>query len=235
MNGLAAVLWDMDGTLVDSEQIWSISLGDLANHLGGDLSLPAREAMVGTNMPVSVRLLFADLGLEPDQGQMAEAIDWLAERTAQLFAGPLPLRPGAAAALAEVRSAGVPCALVTNTERPLTELALESLGREHFAATVCGDEVAHGKPAPDAYLRAAELLGVPSVATVAVEDSPTGVASAVAAGCAVLVVPSVVPVPPGERRTFRDTLVGLTAAELSTLVRSPHDTDHTGVNTSSHG
>jgi HAD superfamily hydrolase (TIGR01509 family) len=208
----------MDGTLVDSERIWSVSLGDLATHLGGDLSLPAREAMVGTNMPGSVRLLYADLGLEPDPARMAQSISWLAERTTQLFSGRLPLRPGAAEALAAVRAAGVPCALVTNTERPLTELALESLGRDNFDATVCGDEVPSGKPAPDAYLRAAELLGVAVEATVAVEDSPTGVASAVAAGCTVLIVPSVVPVPAGDRRIFRDSLVGLTPRELATLV-----------------
>lgn len=208
----------MDGTLVDSEKIWSVSLCDLAAHLGGELSHPAREAMVGTNMPVSVRLMFADLGLEPDPARMAAAIEWLAWRTAELFVGEVPLRPGAGEALAAVRAAGVPCALVTNTERQLTELALNSLGRANFEATVCGDEVARSKPAPDVYLRAAELLGVPTSATVAVEDSPTGVASAVAAGCTVLVVSGVVPVPPGERRTFRSTLVGLTPQELSTLL-----------------
>jgi len=208
----------MDGTLVDSERVWSISLRDLAAHLGGELSYPAREAMVGTNMPVSVALMFADLGLAPDPARMAAAVEWLARRTSQLFSAEVPLRPGAGAALAAVRAAGVPCALVTNTERQLTELALNSLGRAHFEATVCGDEVANGKPAPDVYLRAAELLGVPTAATVAVEDSPTGVASAVAAGCTVLVVAGVVPVPPGERRTFRESLVGLTPQELATLL-----------------
>jgi HAD superfamily hydrolase (TIGR01509 family) len=215
---LAAVLWDMDGTLVDSEQIWSVSLADLAVHLGGELSMPAREAMVGTNMAVSVRLMFADLGLPPDPARMAEAIGWLARRTSELFAAELPLRPGAAGALAEVRAAGVPCALVTNTERALTELALNSLGRSNFEVTVCGDEVPAGKPAPDVYLRAAQLLGVAPRATVAVEDSPTGVASAVAAGCHVLVIRGIVAVPPGERRVFRDSLEGLTVAELATLV-----------------
>jgi len=208
----------MDGTLVDSEQIWSRSLSDLAVHLGGELSYPARAAMVGTNMPVSVRLMFTDLGLEPDPARMAAAIKWLAWRTSELFGGHVPLRPGAGDALAAVRAAGVPCALVTNTERRLAELALNSLGRANFEATVCGDEVARSKPAPDVYLRAAELLGVPASATVAIEDSPTGVASAVAAGCTVLVVSGVVPVPPGERRSFRDSLVGLTPQELSTLL-----------------
>jgi HAD superfamily hydrolase (TIGR01509 family) len=210
----------MDGTLVDSEQIWSISLHDLAAHLGGELSYLAREAMVGTNMPVSIGLMFADLGLEPDPVRMSAAVEWLARRASELFGGQVPLRPGAGEALAAVRAAGVPCALVTNTERRLAELTLNSLGRANFEATVCGDEVPHGKPAPDVYLRAAELLGVPTSATVAVEDSPTGVASAVAAGCTVLVVSGVVPVSPGERRIFRDSLVGLTPQELSTLLTS---------------
>jgi HAD superfamily hydrolase (TIGR01509 family) len=210
----------MDGTLVDSEQIWNMALCELAVHLGGELSYPAREAMVGTNMPVSVGLMFADLGLVPDPARMATAIEWLTRRSLELFGGEVPLRPGAGDALAAVRAAGVPCALVTNTERQLAELALNSLGRANFEATVCGDEVARSKPAPDVYLRAAELLGVPISATVAVEDSPTGVAAAIAAGCTVLVVSGVVPVPPGERRTFRNSLIGLTPRELSTLLVS---------------
>jgi HAD superfamily hydrolase (TIGR01509 family) len=218
VDGLAAVLWDMDGTLIDSETIWTIALTDLATHVGGELSLPAREAMVGTNMRVSVRILFADLGVPPDEDAMAEAISWLGGRASELFAGELPWRPGAFEALAGVRAAGVPCALVTNTERALTELALNSMGRGNFEVTVCGDEVPHSKPAPDVYLRALELLGVAASATVAVEDSPTGVASAEAAGCTVLVVPNVVPVPSGERRVFRDSLAGLTVPELVELI-----------------
>src|SRR5262249_56106371 len=113
---------------------------------------------------------------------------------------------------------GVLGGVVGNAGGEVTGVAVNSLGRGNFEATVCGDEVANGKPAPDVYLRAAELLGVPTAATVAVEDSPTGVASAVAAGCTVLVVAGVVPVPPGERRTFRESLVGLTPQELATLL-----------------
>lgn len=215
MTAPAAVCWDMDGTLADSERIWDVSLDDLAEHLGGQLSVPAREAMVGTDSATSVRLLFDDLGLVPEPAAMADAAKWLIARTAELFAADLRWRPGAAGALAEVRAAGLPCALVTNTERGLTELALDTLGRHNFAVTVCGDEVPTGKPAPDVYLRAAELLGVHPASCVAVEDSPTGAASAEAAGCTVLVVPSILPVPPGPRRVFRDSLVGLTAAELA--------------------
>jgi len=217
-GGLAAVLWDMDGTLVDSEQLWTIALTGLAAHLGGTLSLPARRAMVGTNMTVSVGLLFADLGLPLDAEPQREAMAWLADRTARLFAEPLQWRRGATEALAAVRAAGLPCALVTNTERAITELALRSLGAHNFEAVVCGDEVPVPKPAPDAYLRAAALLGFPPARCVAVEDSPGGTAAAEAAGCPVLVVPSVVPVPAGHSRVFRDSLAGLTVAELESMV-----------------
>jgi beta-phosphoglucomutase-like phosphatase (HAD superfamily) len=104
--------------------------------------------------------------------------------------------------------------LVTNTRRQLTERALNSIGRQYFSATVCADEVAHGKPAPDVYLRAAELLGVPPTACLAIEDSVTGSAAAEAAGCPVLVVPNDVEVPASPRRRRVPTLVGLNPADL---------------------
>ena len=104
--------------------------------------------------------------------------------------------------------------MVTNTERELAERALNSIGRHHFSVTVCGDEVANGKPAPDPYLRAAELLGVAPADCLAVEDSVTGSAAAERAGCAVLVVPNDVPVPGGPRRRHADSLAGLDAAAL---------------------
>ena len=118
-----------------------------------------------------------------------------------------------------MRAAGIPTALVTNTERALTRLALGPLVDELFDGSVCGDEVEHSKPAPDPYEKAAALLGVAPGAAVAIEDSPTGVASASAAGCAVLVVPGAdVRVPPGPGRTFADSLVGITVADLTALV-----------------
>ncbi len=91
-------------------------------------------------------------------------------------------------------------ALVTNTRRALTERALESIGRHYFAASVCGDEVARGKPAPDPYRRAAELLGLDPAHCLAIEDSVTGATSAEQAGCPVLVIPNDVEVPASPRR-----------------------------------
>ena len=212
--GPDAVLWDMDGTLVDSEKLWTISLHDTARWLGGALSPAAREAVVGGDMPRTLATLFDDLGLPHDAERMAAAERFLNDRTAELFAGGLSWRPGAQEALRLLDHLGWPTALVTNTERALTEAALDSIGREHFAVSVCADEVPFGKPDPDLYLRAAELLGVAPARCLAIEDSPSGALAAERAGAAVLVVPCDVPVPGGPGRVLRPSLVGLTRADL---------------------
>lgn len=214
MEQPAAVLWDMDGTLVDSEKVWSVSLAETARRLGGELSSGAREAIVGSNLPRTLGIMFDDLGLAPDPGTMAAAGEMILERTGELFARGLEWRPGALEALHTVRAAGWPTALVTNTGRALTEMALDGIGREHFTVTVCGDEVPRGKPDPAPYRRAAELLGVEAWECLAVEDSPTGALSADLAGAAVLVVPCMVPVPTGPGRVHRGSLVGLTATDV---------------------
>jgi len=213
-DGPAAVLWDMDGTLLDSEKVWTISLADTARWLGGELSQAARDEMIGSNMARTLVVMFDDLGLERHDGRVADAQRFLTLRTEELFADGLVWRPGAEEALRTVRAAGWPMALVTNTERALTERALDGIGREHFTVTVCGDEVPHGKPDPDPYLRAAELLGVAPQECLAVEDSPTGALAAARAGAAVLVVPCDVPVPAGPGRVHRTSLVGLTPADV---------------------
>ena len=115
-----------------------------------------------------------------------------------------------------VRAAGIPTALVTSTGRQLVEIALETLGRDRFDVVVCGDEVVAPKPDPEPYLTAARLLGVPIERCVAIEDSPAGVASAVAAGAAVLAVPSEVPL---DRADGVHLLESLTGADLELLAR----------------
>lgn len=216
----AAVLWDLDGTLLDSEKLWDIPLYELTEKLGGRLSTATRQAMVGTNVMVTLRLLFAEVGItDPTPEQVADGAAWIDRRMAEVFRQDLPWRPGAAGALVTVRASGLPMALVTSTERGLTEIALDTIGRSMFDATVCGDEVGgQNKPHPEPYLKASRLLDVDPARCVAIEDSPTGTASAVAAGCTVLVVPCEVPVEPGERRVFRDSLAGVTAADLSRLL-----------------
>ena len=213
--GPRAVLWDMDGTLVDSEKVWTVALVEVSRDLRRELSPAARAAIVGSSVPRTLRILFDDLELPHDPDAMRTAGERIVARTGELFAGGLEWRPGALDALRAVRAAGLPTALVTNTGRGLTEQALDSIGREHFDVTVCGDEVPRGKPDPDPYLRAAQLLGVDPAACLAVEDSPTGALAAERAGAAVLVVECDVPVPDGPARVRRDSLVGLTAAEVT--------------------
>ncbi|HEU5474805.1 MAG TPA: HAD family phosphatase [Actinophytocola sp.] len=211
-----AVLWDMDGTLLDSEKLWDIPLFELAERLGGRLSAAARGAMVGSNIPTTLDILFTDIGLTPDPEERSEAAAWIDKRMAELLAADPPWQPGALEALAMVRATGLPTALVTSTERALTEIALDTLGRHHFDVTLCGDEVdGRNKPDPYPYRHAAQLLGADPTRCLAIEDSPTGATSATAAGCTVLVIPSELPVPPAPRRHFRTTLLGLTPADLA--------------------
>ncbi|WP_036501835.1 MULTISPECIES: HAD family hydrolase [Nocardia] len=212
---VAAVLWDMDGTLLDSEKLWDIGVRELAEELGGRMTDALRHALIGADARNALRILFDGLGLELDPAAMLAAGQWLERRVTELMAGPIPWRPGAQDALATLRTAGLPAALVTNTKRSITELCLETLGRHMFDASVCGDEVDSGKPAPDPYLRAARLLGVAPEDCVAVEDSPTGSAAALAAGCRVLVVPCEIAVPSRPGLEFRESLVGLTVDELA--------------------
>lgn len=211
---MRAVLWDMDGTLVDSEKLWDISMHELYTRMGGVLTPEVRESTVGGSAESVMRIVYGDLGLEPDPVAMAESADWLHDYTGELFEKGLPWRPGAQELLDRLTAAGIPMALVTNTRRELAERALNSIGRHYFSVTVCGDEVANGKPAPDPYLRAAELLGVPVAHCLAVEDSVTGTASAEAAGCPVLVVPNDVVVPGSPRRRHVSSLADLDTADL---------------------
>ena len=219
MSQLRAVLWDMDGTLVDSEKIWSVALAELMIRLGNPITDELRVALIGSNMARSTLMLLAHAGIEPTPDAIADVDRWLDLRMTELFRADLPWRPGAREALRSVRDAGVRTALVTSTERALTEVALDTIGREFFDVTICGDEVdGQNKPLPRPYQVAAELLGVHPADCVAIEDSVTGVASAQAAGCTVLVVPAEAPVPPGERLILRDSLIGVDAELLASLL-----------------
>ncbi|MBD8505183.1 HAD family phosphatase [Hoyosella sp. G463] len=216
-GGPSAILWDMDGTLLDSEKLWDVSLEALAEHLGGTLSTLGREAMVGSNMAHSLTILFDDLGIPCTPDDLDTAREWLRARTAELFDAGLEWRPGAREALDLVEASGLPMALVTNTERYLTERALGTLGQDRFKAIICGDEVQLGKPHPEPYQKAANELGLRPGDCLAIEDSPTGTAAAEAAGATVLVIPCAVPVPDGPRRIQRESLEGLTLDDLRAI------------------
>ncbi|MCX2966626.1 HAD family phosphatase [Gordonia sp. Z-3] len=214
MSGPAAVLWDMDGTLLDSEPLWDVAMADLALRHGITMSPALRESTLGNALPDALSKVYAAARIPAAEQDRAGDERWLLDHVAAMFDKGLPWRPGADAALELVRSAGLPMVLVTNTVRELTDVALETLDATRFVATVCGDEVALGKPHPDPYLRAASLVGLRPDQCLAVEDSPAGTAAATAAGCPTLVIPSAARVPQGSLRSFRRSLVGLTIADV---------------------
>jgi HAD superfamily hydrolase (TIGR01509 family) len=214
---MRAVLWDMDGTVVDSEKLWDVSLHELYARLGGVLTPEVRASTVGGSAENVMAAVYADLRLDPEPAAMAESADWLHARTGELFEAGLPWRPGARELLDSLLAEGVPMALVTNTRRGLTDQALKSIGKHYFSASVCGDEVEHTKPAPDPYWRAAELLGFEPAQCLAIEDSVTGTLSAESAGCPVLVVPNDIDVPDSPRRRHVNSLVDLTPWDLRAI------------------
>jgi HAD superfamily hydrolase (TIGR01509 family) len=214
-----AVLWDMDGTLLDSEKLWDVAMADLAAELGTTMTQELRQSTLGNSMTNALDRLFDAAGIaEADRDHDREA-QWLRDRVTELFAGGIPWRDGARDALELIAGLAIPMVVVTNTDRVLTEKALPTIGPERFVATFCGDEVPHGKPAPDLYLAAAAHLGLAPSQCLVIEDSPTGSAAAAAAGCPTLVVPSDAPVPAAPGRVLRESLVGLDVDTLAEVFR----------------
>ena len=207
----AAVLWDMDGTLVDTEPYWIESEFEIIAEHGGTWSHEHAMNLVGNDLLDSGRYIAEHSGIGLDPAGIVEA---LLDRVSARVTETVPWRPGARELLADLRSHGVRCALVTMSYRRFVAPILSTLPADTFHTVVTGDGVSQGKPHPEPYLKAAASLGVDPGLTVAIEDSNTGARSAEAAGCTVLVVQNHVPVLPGERRVFADTLVGMTVGDL---------------------
>ncbi len=220
---LEAVLFDLDGTLIDSEPMWWSAMDRVASHLGGSLTHELRTATTGQPIPTSVAMLLAHIGSDHDP-EAAEEL--LLTKTGELFAEEVRWQPGAEELIDEIRAAGLKVALVTNSPRVVVDLALELLGDHRFDVTVAGDEVARGKPDPAAYLLAMGSLGLTAGACLAVEDSQSGTEAAVAAGVSVLVVPSEVPVSDGPGRIFASSLLGATVEELRHIHREFRRSQH---------
>jgi HAD superfamily hydrolase (TIGR01509 family) len=209
-----AVLWDMDGTLVDTEPYWIEVEYDLARRHGGSWSDQHAMALVGNDLLESGRYIREHMGIDVEPAQIVEELlDGVVARVARQ----VPWCPGAVELLAGLKELGVPCALVTMSYRRFVAPILAALPDDTFTEVVTGDAVSRGKPHPEPYLTAARMLGVDPADCLAVEDSNTGARSAEAAGCRVVVVPNHVPVLPGERRVFRDSLSGLSADALLRL------------------
>jgi HAD superfamily hydrolase (TIGR01509 family) len=215
----AAVLWDMDGLLVDTEPLWTVAEHELAARYGAVFTAETKAAIVGTRLDVAVPTLLSRFGAAVGPVEVAEAATWLLARMVELFTPPLPLQPGAAALLAALAERGVPSALVSSSYRVLVDAVLRA-GAGPFRTTLAGDEVVQAKPHPEPYLTAAARLGVDPTRCVVLEDSPAGVRSGTAAGCAVVAVPGLpgVRFEPAPRRVVVPTLVGLDPDELGRLV-----------------
>lgn len=217
MDSPAAVLWDMDGTLVDTEAYWIAAEHEIVEEAGGVWSDAFSHELVGKDLMVSAQFIRAN---SPIEWEPTEIIEELLRRVIVQVEEHIPWRPGARELLEQLRSAGIPSALVTMSWRSLAEAVVGNLPEGTFEAVVTGDEVSRGKPDPEPYLVAARLLGVAPAECIAIEDSPTGVRSAVSAGVPTLAVPHIVPVPQIDGAVHVPSLVGLAPRDLAAAFRS---------------
>ncbi|TQM96889.1 HAD superfamily hydrolase (TIGR01509 family) [Ornithinimicrobium humiphilum] len=213
----AAVLWDMDGTIVDSEPYWMAEEEALVAAAGGVWRHEDALELVGNDLLVSARII---LERTPVTGTPEEVVQQLLDGVIRRMRDALPWRPGAAELLTAFERLGVPSALVTMSWTDLAQVLVDRLPAGTFTTVVTGDQVGRGKPHPDPYLEAARRLGVDPADCLAVEDSPTGAASATAAGVPTVVVPHIVPVPEMDLAVQVPTLQGLDPEQLTALARS---------------
>lgn len=212
---LQAVLFDMDGLLLDSERLWLETEAEVMAWLGGSWGPEHQEMLVGGSLDRTVAYMLKLTGpVAPPEEVGRRLLDGMADR----LRADVPMMPGARELLDGVRAAGLPSALVSSTHRALMEHALDGMGRDRFTVTVAGDEVARTKPHPEPYLAATRLLRVEPRRCVVLEDSLNGATSGAAAGCHVIAVPSVVPIDSAPRRTVVGSLRELDVDRLRALV-----------------
>jgi HAD superfamily hydrolase (TIGR01509 family) len=183
-----AIVFDNDGLLLDTEDAWTRAEQDLFERHGSTFTTEHKRVLIGTSASTAAGHLEAMLGLP---GRGAALMDELHELVMQESLAGVPPRPGALALLAAVRAAGVPVGLASNSSRAFVErvLSVAGLANGHFDVVMSADEVEHPKPAPDLYLAACGALGAAPHRAAALEDSPPGVAAALAAGMYVVAVP----------------------------------------------
>ena len=210
----AAVLFDMDGLLIDTEPIWFDVETQLLAEYGATWSTADHSQLVGTSAAFASDFLSRRMAGRLSPAEVAEIV---LVRMAERLSRTPPLQPGVRQLVAELDAAGVPRALVSSSARILVDAARDALAPLAFDVVVTGDDVAHTKPHPEPYLTAAALLDVPSGSCVVLEDSPTGAASANAAGAMVVAVPSVVAIAAAERRVVVPSLEAVDLAFLRGL------------------
>jgi HAD superfamily hydrolase (TIGR01509 family) len=211
---LEAVLFDMDGLLVDTEPLWFETESEVMARLGAQWTVADQERLLGGSMSNTVGYLLSKAVRPAAADEVARwMLDGMLDRAAQ---GRVIVRPGARELLSAVAAAGIPYALVTSSQREFAEAVIHGAGFR-FPVTVAAEDVPATKPAPDPYLHAAKRLNADPERCVAIEDSPNGVASATAAGCRVIAVPSLTPIGPAAGRLVVPSLAGVTVATLRDL------------------
>jgi HAD superfamily hydrolase (TIGR01509 family) len=211
-----AVLWDMDGTLIDSEPHWMRSERELAAKHDAVWSEEDGKALVGLSLTASSKIYKDKLGLEITSEEIIE--EWTTSVTDGLKQE-IIWRPGAKELLKDLRRRGIKTALVTMSLRSMALQVVDAIDFEAFDVVVAGDDVIHGKPHAEPYLKAAQLLGVHPAECVAFEDSISGILSAEAAGTKAVGIPNVMMIPAREDRILWDTLEGKTIKDLRNLFK----------------
>jgi len=207
----------MDGLLVNTEPLWLEAETAVMARLSTDWTAEDQVQLLGGSLDRTVHYLMGKARRPASPEQIAE---WLMSGIAELVRDRgVSVQPGARELLAEVAAAGLPNALVTSSERRFMDVVLARTGLR-FDALVCADDVSMTKPDPEPYLLAAKLLDVDPARCSALEDSPNGVASAEAAGCRVIAVPSLVPIEPAPGRTVVRSLLDLRADASGIVVRA---------------
>ncbi|WP_203579360.1 HAD family hydrolase [Microbacterium hibisci] len=208
---LAAVLWDMDGTLVDTEPYWMAAETPLIESFGGTWSHEQALGLVGLGLDDSARILQgAGVRMTTDA-----IVDHLTDEVMRQLADTgVPFRPGARELLAGLRAAGIKTGLVTMSMRRMAQTVVDLIDFDAFDVVVAGDDVTRPKPFPDPYLQACEALGVTPDETVAIEDSPNGLRSAIASGASVIGVPLMVSLTGVGAHALWETLDGRSADDV---------------------
>ena len=226
----AAVLWDMDGTIVDSEPYWMRAETELVESFGGVWSHSDAMLLVGSGLEGSAVIL-QDRGVDLAGDAIVHRLTSRVQELLRTCGA--PWRPGALELLADLKTAGVPMALVTMSQQRMARQIAELVGFTAFDTIIAGDMVTNSKPHPEAYLTAAGLLGVDPEHCIAVEDSIPGIAAAVASGAVVVGVPHMVSLPESAHYELWPTLAGRTlhgftslyTARRGSLGRKPAPTD----------
>lgn len=216
---MKAVLWDMDGTLIDSEPLWAQACFEMSENMGRRLSAERQKDLHGVTWQDTLEICADWAGIELTQATWNHYHRWLFDRMHVLLAT-VSLETDILATLKSLQSAGIPSFIVTNTARELADPTIAAMGAHLFAGSLCGDEVTRGKPDPEMYRTAAGRLDLLPSECLVVEDSFAGMQSAVSAGCVVLAAPGATPTQPAGMRGALPSYAGVDAATLLSMYRT---------------